>query len=174
MSSMSASVKSLMKNGSTALEPLSYAVGIALIIAIFVVNSRAYEALKNNNIEETRNNVSTMINLLWSLYAIYLIKYMDTVYRPMKHWATGSSQVGTIGLILTSIIVACLTYVLSSCTQERCDKIVTASSLEKTNILMTVLVVVCVGTEAFHFLNKKYEPEGKGITSQILELLSKD
>ena len=141
---------------------------IALWIACYIVNQKAMESLNTNQMEEMKSQVENLRNIVWALYAVYLLNYFINVYRPLNGMLTGSSNVSVIGVILTTILVLCITHMSAVCNDVSCDNAIATNSLEKMNILLTVLIVVHIGTLVV-FSNS---PVSKGgFTAEILDLL---
>jgi hypothetical protein len=141
---------------------------VALWIACYIVNQKAMESLNNHQMNEMKNQVQDLRNIVWALYAVYLLNYFINVYRPLNGMLTGSSNVSVIGIVLTTILVLCITHLSAICNDVSCDMATAVNSLEKMNILLSILVVVHIGTIVV-FSNS---PVARGgFTAEILDLL---
>lgn len=141
---------------------------LALWISSYNLNQKSIESLQSNNLGEVKNNIEQMRNLVWGLYAVYLLHYFLNVYSPVYGMVTGSNNIGVIGVVLTTILVVCITHVANICTDDKCDVQTVASSLDRANILLGVLLVVHVGT----LIVFAASPVSKlGFTAEIMELL---
>jgi uncharacterized membrane protein len=142
---------------------------VGLWVACYMFNKKAMDELKANNLSEMKKHIQQLRNVIWGLYAVYLIEFYMNVYKPFHGMVTGSTGVGVVGLVLSTILVLCLNHVFNICTDEKCDIEITKQSLERVNILITVLAVVEVGTAiigATNAINPKI-----GFTAEIMELL---
>jgi hypothetical protein len=141
---------------------------LSLWIACFVINKKAMDGLKANNMGEMKTQVEQLRNATWALYAVYLIYYFQNLNRPILGMMTGRSSIGIIGLVLSTILVLCITHLSNTCMDGSCDAKMAQSHLDRVNILLSVLVVVHIGTIVVFMLS----PSSKiGFTAEILELL---
>ena len=143
---------------------------LSLWIACFIINKQAMDSLKSNNMGEMKSNVEKLRNSTWALYAAYLISYFNNLNRPVFGLTTVLSSVSIIGLILSTILVLCITHISNTCMDESCDMKSAQSHLERVNILLSILVAVHVGTVIFTLMSArsiKY-----GFTAEILDLLA--
>lgn len=141
---------------------------IGLWIACFTMNKKALDSLKTNNLDETKSQVEQLRNVVWALYAVYLIHYFIQVNKPFTGMLTSQTSVGVIGIVLTTILVLCITHVSNTCTDANCDWKNAEESLNRVNILLAILVVVNIGTFAVFFFTPK---DQMGFTPEILALL---
>lgn len=141
---------------------------VSLWIACYIVNQKAMESLNNNQMSDMKDQVQQLRNIVWALYAVYLLNYFINVYRPLNGMLNGNSNVSVIGVVLTTILVLCITHMAAICNDVSCDMAVATNSLEKMNILLGVLIVVHIGT----LVVNSYSPVSKGgFTAEILDLL---
>ena len=142
---------------------------VALWVACYFFNKKATDELKANNLYEMKKHIKQLRNVIWGLYAVYLLEFFMNVYKPFHGMVTGNSSVSVVGLVLSTILVVCLNHIFNICTDDKCDIEITKQSLERVNILITVLAVVEVGTAiiaATNAMNPKI-----GFTAEIMELL---
>jgi len=143
---------------------------ISLWIACFVINKKAMDGLKSNNMGEMKTQVEQLRNATWGLYAVYLIYFFQNLNKPIFGMLTGRSSIGIIGLVLSTILVLCITNLSNTCMDDSCDMKMVQSHLERVNILLSILVVVHIGTIAFTMMAAKSIKYG--FTAEILELLN--
>ena len=140
---------------------------ISLWVVSFVINKKAIDNLKDNT-SEMKNQVNQLRNVIWALYGVYLLHYFVNTYKPINGMLSGNTNVGVIGIVLTTILVLCITHVSNICTDVKCDMETAKSSLERINILLAILVVVHVGTLIVFMSNSSSKIR---FTAEILELL---
>lgn len=143
---------------------------ISLWIACFVINKKAMDGLKSNNMGEMKTQVEQLRNATWALYAVYLIYFFQNLNKPIFGMLTGRSSIGIIGLVLSTILVLCITNLSNTCMDDSCDMKMAQSHLDRVNILLSILVVVHIGTIAFTMMAAKSIKYG--FTAEILELLN--
>jgi len=142
---------------------------VGLLIACFVVNNRAINAAKSDNMQEMKTHLTMLRNLMWGFYAIYLINYFMHVYNPVKGMLNGSNQFSTIALIATTALVIGATHLNNTCGSDSCDKKSAMASLESLNIILSVFVVVDVGTAVISMFGG--EKRQFGLTRELMEML---
>ena len=76
-------------------------------------------------------------------------------------------NIGIIGIVLTTLLVLCITHISNICTDSTCDIVTAESSLQRVYILLYILGAVHVGTIIFGM----YKKPTPGFTAEILELL---
>ena len=143
---------------------------ISLWIACFVINKKAMDGLKSNNMGEMKTQVEQLRNATWALYAVYLIYFFQNLNKPIFGMLTGRSSIAIIGLVLSTILVLCITNLSNTCMDGSCDMKMAQSHLDRVNILLSILVVVHIGTIAFTMMAAKSIKYG--FTAEILELLN--
>lgn len=141
---------------------------VALWITCFVMNKKALELLHSGNMSEMKTQVEQLRNVVWALYAVYLIHYFVQVNKPFTGMINSNTSVGVVGIILTTILVLCITHVVNVCTDANCDMKNAEESLNRVNILLGVLVVVHVGTFIVFMMTPK---DQVGFTAEILNML---
>jgi hypothetical protein len=115
-----------------------------------------------------KNQVEQLRKVTWALYSVYLLQYCFKVYQPVSGMLSGNTYIGVIGIVLTTILVLCITHVSNVCTDANCYTLTAKSSLDRINILLAVLIVVHIGTIVVFMAS----PASKiGFTAEILELL---
>jgi uncharacterized protein involved in cysteine biosynthesis len=141
---------------------------ISLWVICYTLNKKALENLESSQMDDMKNQVEQLRKVTWALYAVYLLYYFFNTYQPVSGMLSGNTNVGIIGTVLTTILVLCITHVSNVCTDSNCDMPTAKSSLERINILLSILVVVHIGTIVVFMLS----PSSKiGFTAEILELL---
>ena len=141
---------------------------VSLWILSYTMNKKAIQNLESREISEMKNKVGQLKNIVWALYAVYLLHYLLNTYQPVYGMLSGNTNVGVIGTVLTTILVLCITHVSNICSEEKCDMETAKNSLERMNILLCILAVVHVGTLVVFMMS----PASKvGFTAEILELL---
>lgn len=141
---------------------------VSLWVACYTFNKKAIQNIESSQMNEMKNQVKQLKNIVWGLYAVYILHYFLNTYQPVSGMLSGNTNIGVIGTVLTTILVLCITHVSNICTEENCDMITAKSSLERVNILLYVLAVVHVGTLVVFMMS----PVSKvGFTAEILELL---
>jgi hypothetical protein len=141
---------------------------LTLWFVCFTANKKSLESLKSNNMSEMKTQVEQLRNYVWALYAVYLLQYLFSMYKPVSGTLSGNTNIGIVGIILTTVIVMCITHVSNVCTTESCDMKTAESSLNRINILFSVLAVVHIGTLVVIMMS----PSSKvGFTAEILDLL---
>lgn len=141
---------------------------IGLWTVAFNFNKKSIDYLNSNNISEMKKQVEELKKIIWALYAVYLLQYFMSTYRPFNGMISGNTNVGVIGIVLTTIIVLCITHISNMCTEENCDMKNTEKSLTQIYMLLGILVVVHVGTIVVFMMS----PSSKmGFTAEILDLL---
>lgn len=143
---------------------------LSLWVACFVINKKTIESL-NSDHSELKKQITQLRYVVWSLYATYLIYYFLQIYNPVSGMISGSTQIGTIGVILTTILILCITHVTDICTSDSCDSKTASEHLNKINILLSILVAVHVGTFLVTFSTIYFKPEEQGLTAEILKML---
>ena len=142
---------------------------ICLWVACYTFNRKAIDELKANNLYELKKHIKQLRNVIWGLYAVYLLEFFMNVYKPFHGMITGNTSVAVVGLVLSTILVVCLNHIFNICTDDNCNMETTKHSLERVNILITVLAVVEVGTAVIGVTNSM-NPK-IGFTAEIMELL---
>lgn len=142
---------------------------LALLIACFVVNNKAMNAAKSDNMQEMKTQLTMLRNLMWGFYAIYLINYFMHVYDPVKGIFNGGTQFATVALILTTALVVGATHLNNTCGSDACDKKSALASLEGLNIILSVFVVVEVGCSVITMFGG--ERRQYGLTRELMEML---
>ena len=141
---------------------------ISLWIASYIMNKKSIESLEAHNMGDMKNQTKQLKNIIWGLYAVYLLHYFVNTYSPINGMVSGNTNIGIIGTVLTTILVLCITHVTNVCTDVNCDVSTAKSSLERINILLSILAVVHVGTLIVFMAS----PSSKiRFTAEILELL---
>ena len=144
-------------------------VSLALLIACFVVNNRAIAAAKEDNMQEMKKQVTMLRNLLWALYAVYLISYFMHIYNPVKGFVNGQAELAVVALIASTSLVVGATYLNNICASDACDKKNALASLEGINIILSVYLVVDVGTGLINMFGG--EKRQFGLTRELMEML---
>lgn len=142
---------------------------LALLIACFVILNKAVTAAKEDNMQEMKKQVTMLRNLLWGLYAIYLINYFMHIYNPVKGFMTGQCELATIALIASTALVVGATYLNNTCSSDVCDKKSALASLEGINIILSVYLVVDMGTGLINMFGG--ERRNFGLTRELMEML---
>ena len=142
---------------------------LSLWIACFVINKNAKDALKSNNMNEMKKQIEQLKNAVWVLYTVYLAQYFMNVTMPVFGMVSGNSNISIIGLILSTMLVMCITHIFGTCTDETCDKKMALQYLERVDILLSILVVVHIGTMVAFVVTSKTMKYG--FTAEILNLL---
>lgn len=142
---------------------------LALWITCFVLNKNALDALKAGNKSVMKHQAEQLRNSTWALYVVYLLSYFLNVSKPIFGMVSNRTSVSVIGILLSTILVVCITHVTNTCTDDSCDMKTAMSNLERMNILLGILVAIHVGTIVVTMMtskNLKY-----GFTAEIMELL---
>jgi hypothetical protein len=155
----------IMSNGPKLVLNLA---GLGLFIASYMVNKKSLENLESNNMSEMKNQVTQLKNIVWALYAVYLLQFFLNVYNPTYGMITSATSISVIGVVLTTVLVLCIIHVSNICTEASCDIMTAKSSLERVNILLAVLVAVHIGSAIAVYNSPTVEA---GFTAKILELL---
>ena len=143
-------------------------VAISLWVVGFNYNKKALEFLNTNNISDMKKQVEDLRKVTWALYGVYLLQYFMNTYRPLNGMISGNTNVGVIGIVLTTIIVLCITHVSNMCTEDNCDINIADKSLKQIYMLFGILMVVHIGTLVVSMLS----PSSRmGFTAEILDLL---
>ena len=142
--------------------------GLGLFIACYMVNKKSIESLKANNMSEMKTQVAQLKNIVWALYAVYLLQFFINVYSPLYGMITSHTSISVIGVVLTTVLVLCIIHISNICTEASCDISTANSSLERVNVLLGVLVVVHIGSAIAIYNSPTVEA---GFTAKILELL---
>ena len=141
---------------------------VSLWIACYTMNKKAIESIDSSQMGEMKNQIVQLKNIVWALYAVYLLHYFLNTYTPVQGMLSGNTNVGVIGTVLTTILVLCITHVSNICTEVNCDTVTAKSSLERIHILLGILAVVHVGTLVVFMMSGTSKV---GFTAEILELL---
>lgn len=141
----------------------------SLWIACFAINKKALDALKSNNKGEMKTQVEQLRNATWALYVVYLLTFFLNMTKPFMGLISGSTSVSVIGIVLSTVLVLCITHVSNTCMDDTCDMKTAQSNLERMNILLGILVAVHLGTLVIHFMGARYLKYG--FTAEIMELL---
>jgi len=142
---------------------------VALWIACFIISKQTMEASSNS--ELMKHNVQQLRNIVWMLYFVYLLNFFYTVNRPVHSMLDSSSSMSVIGLVLSTILVLCITHFTNTCMDANCDKNVVQVHLERVKMLLIVLVVVHVGTLLIGNMRLSNDNKTGGFTAEIMNLL---